>query len=50
MSEFVALRLKKYSYLRDDCYENKKAIDKKRCFVKQKFKFDDYKALCRQNI
>ena len=43
MTEFVALRPKTYSYLADDCKENKKAKGTKKCVIKQRLKFDDYK-------
>ena len=44
MGEFVALRPKTYSYLTDDCKEDKKTKGTEKCFVKQKLKFNDYKA------
>ena len=34
MTEFVALRPKTYSYLRDDCEEDKKAKGTKKCVIK----------------
>ena len=34
MTEFVALRSKTYSYLRDDCEEDKKAKGTKKCVIK----------------
>ena len=43
ISEFVALRPKTYSYLTDDCKEDKKAKGTKICVVKRMIKFDDYK-------
>ena len=43
MTEFVALRPKTYSYLRDDCKEDKKAKGTKKCVVKRILKFSDYK-------
>ena len=43
MTEFVALRPKTYSYLTDDCKEDKKAKGKKKCVIKQRLKFNDYK-------
>ena len=43
MTEFVALRPKTYSYLTDDCKEDKKAKGTKKCVIKRKLKFDDYK-------
>ena len=41
--EFVALRLKTYSYLTDDCKEDKKVKGTKKCVIKRMIKFDDYK-------
>ena len=41
--EFVALRSKTYSYLTDDCKEDKKAKGTKKCVIKRMIKFDDYK-------
>ena len=43
MTEFVALRPKTYSYLTDDCEEDKKAKGTKKCVIKQRLKFNDYK-------
>ena len=43
MTEFVALRPKTYSYLTDDCEEDKKAKETKKCVIKRRLKFDDYK-------
>ena len=43
ITEFVALRPKTYSYLRDDCKEDKKAKGIKNCVIKGMIKFDDYK-------
>ena len=43
IKEFVALRPKTYSYLTDDCKEDKKAIGTKKCVTKRMIKFDDYK-------
>ena len=40
--EFVALRPKTYSYLTDDCKEDKKAKRTKKCVIKRMIKFDDY--------
>ena len=42
-AEFVALRPKTYSYLTDDCTENKKAKGAKKCVIKRMIKFDDCK-------
>ena len=41
MTEFVALRPKTYSYLTDDCEEDKKAKGTKKCVIR--LKFNDYK-------
>ena len=41
--EFVALRPKTYSYLTDDCKEDKKAKGTKKCVIKGMIKFNDYK-------
>ena len=43
MTEFVALRPETYSYLTDDCEEDKKAKGTKKCVIKRRLKFDDYK-------
>ena len=43
MTEFVALRPKTYSYLTDDCKEDKKAKGTKKCVIKRMIKFDDCK-------
>ena len=43
MTEFVALRPKTYSYLTDDCKEDKKAKGTKKCVIKRRVKFSDYK-------
>ena len=36
MTKFVGLRAKTYSYLIDDCSEDKKAKDTKKCVIKNK--------------
>ena len=41
--EFIALRPKTYSYLTDDCKEDKKAKGTKICVIKRMIKFNDYK-------
>ena len=41
--EFVTLRPKTYSYLTDDCKEDKKAKGIKKCIIKRMIKFNDYK-------
>ena len=43
ITEFVALRLKTYSYLTDDCKENKQAKGTKKCVIKRMIEFNDYK-------
>ena len=43
ITEFVALRPKTYSYLTDDCQEDKKAKGTKKCVIKRMIKFNDYK-------
>ena len=43
ITEFVALRPNTYTYLTDDCKENKKAKGTKKCVIKRMIKFDDYK-------
>ena len=43
ITEFVTLRSKTYSYLTDDCKEDKKAKGTKKCVIKRTIKFNDYK-------
>ena len=43
MTELFALRPKTYSYLTDDCEEDKKAKGTKKCVTKRRLKFSDYK-------
>ena len=43
MAEFVGLRAKTYSYLIDDCKEDKNAKNTKKCVIKRKIKFENYK-------
>ena len=43
MTEFVPLRPKTYSYLDDNCNEHKKAKDTKKCVIKQKNMFQNFK-------
>ena len=43
MKEFVGLRAKTYSYLKDNNDEDKKAKSTKKCIIKRKLKFQDYK-------
>ena len=43
MKEFAILRAKTYSYLRHNNDENKKVKSTKKCVIKRKLKFEDYK-------
>ena len=43
MPKFVELRAKSYSYLIVDGSEDKKAKDTKKCVIKRKLKFENYK-------
>ena len=43
MTEFVELRAKTYSYLIDESSENKKAKSTKKCTIKRKLIFENYK-------
>ena len=43
ITEFAALIPKTYSYLTEDCKEDKKAKVTKKCVIKIMIKFDDYK-------
>ena len=43
ITEFVTLRPKNYSYLTDDCKEDKKVKETKKCVIKRMIKFNDYK-------
>ena len=43
MNKFVGLRAKKYTYLKENNDENRKAKNTKKCVIKRKFKFQDYK-------
>ena len=43
MKEFCALRAKTYSYLMDDDSEVKKSKGTKKCIIKRKFMFENYK-------
>ena len=43
ITEFITLRLKTYSYLPDDCTEDKKAKGTKKFVIKRMIKFNDYK-------
>ena len=42
IAKFVGLKTKTYSYLLDDCSEDKKAKGAKKCVIKRKFKFENY--------
>ena len=43
MKEFVGLKAKTYSYLKDNNDEDKEAKGIKECATKRKIKFEDYK-------
>ena len=43
MTKFVGLRTKTNTYLADDGSEDKKAKDTKKCVIKRKLKFQNYK-------
>ena len=43
MKDFVGLRAKTYNYLKDNNNEDKKAKDPKKCVIKRKPEFQDYK-------
>ena len=43
MRKFVGLRAKIFSYLIDDSGEDKKAKDTKKCVIKRKLAFQNYK-------
>ena len=43
MTEFATLRPKINSYLTNDSNENEKANGRKKCAIKRKLKFEDYK-------
>ena len=43
MTKFVGLRAKTHSYLIDDRSEDQKAKDTKKCVMKRKLKFENYK-------
>ena len=43
MTEFAALRPKPFSYLMEDGNSDNKAKRKKKCVIKQRLKFNDYK-------
>ena len=43
ITEFVALRPKTYSYLDDNCNEHKQAKVTKKCVIRQKITFQNFK-------
>ena len=43
VKEFVGLKAKTYSYLKENNNEDKKAKSTKKCVIKRKLKFEDYK-------
>ena len=43
MKEFVVLRAKTYSYLKNNDDEDKKVKSTNKCVIKRKLKFEDYK-------
>ena len=50
MKKLVRLRAKTYSYLKHNNNEDKKAKDTKKCVLKRKLKFQDYKKLFRSSL
>ena len=49
MAELAALRPKTCSYRTDNNDKNKRKKSKKKCFIKQKLKFEDYKSCFEAN-
>ena len=43
MKEFIRLRANTYSYLKDNNDKDKKGKGTKKCVIKRKLKFEDYK-------
>ena len=43
MTKFLGIRAKTYSYLIDDSNEDEKAKDTKKCVIKRKPNFENYK-------
>ena len=43
MKELFGLRAKTYNYLKDNNDENKKAKDTKKCVIKRKLRFENYR-------
>ena len=50
MAEFVALRLKTYSYLMDDGGSDKKAKETNKCVIKRKFKSERHDVYTEESI
>ena len=51
MKEFYAPRAKTYAYLMDDDSEKRKATGTKKCIIKRRIRFEDYKRwLLKNNI
>ena len=46
MKEFLGIRAITFSYLIDDCIEDKKAKCIKKCVIKTKLKLENYKTVC----
>ena len=44
MTKFLGIRAKTYSYLIDDSNEDEKAKDTKKCVIKRKPNFENYKS------
>ena len=42
MTEFAAIRLNSYSYIRDNNDENKRVKDTEKSVIRRKIKFEDY--------
>ena len=49
MTEFAALRPKIYSYLMDDSWSDEKAKGTKKCVIKRRLEFNDYKSCLLNN-
>ena len=49
MTKFVGLRAKTYICLIDDGNKDKKAKNTRKCVIKRKLKFENYKKLFRSN-
>ena len=48
MKKFAGLRAKTNSFLKDNNDEDKKAKSTKKCIIKRKLKFQDYKTVSKQ--